>query len=382
LVCVFLQLPPPPPPFPSFITRHPLQRFIEFPLDTIKTRLQTAHLAALAARVSGGAGAPPPPSAPLAALESPLQCLRTTLAKEGVRGLYRGCVTPCMGAAVEDSISFSVYHAVGRALAAPRAAGRPFRPEDLPLSKVFLAGSCGGMSTSFLVTPLELIKCRLQVDRVETGKRAGARYKGPLDCLVQSVRAEGLRVLYRGHSATFVREAVGTGSWFTTYEFGLRTLAPGRPRDQLPPYTVLLAGAVSGMALNGIPYPFDTAKSVLQTLQGAPGGADAGGLKGAPKTLLQAMRLIVDTQGVAGLYRGLTPALLRAMPANAAVFLVVRWRARGGFARAPQLRAAVRLTQMRAPSPTPTPPPPPPPHTHIHVRAQYETLHRVLKDWV
>jgi len=298
-------------------------------LDTIKTRLQTAHLAALKTRIASGAGGAPAP--PLAALESPLQCLRGTLAKEGVRGLYRGCVTPCLGAAVEDSISFSVYHAVGRALGQPRGpSGLPARPEELPLPKVFLAGSCGGMSTSFLVTPLELIKCRLQVDRVETGRRAGARYKGPLDCLLQSVRAEGLRVLYRGHTATFAREAVGTGSWFTTYEFGLRTLAPGTPRDQLPPYTVLLAGAVSGMALNGIPYPFDTAKSVLQTLQGAPGAAaGGGGLAGAPQTLRQAMRLIVETQGVAGLYRGLTPALLRAMPANAAVFLVVRWRARG-----------------------------------------------------
>ena len=358
-----------------------LGRFIEFPLDTIKTRLQTAHLAALKARIASGApagGAPPAP--PLAALESPLQCLRSTLAKEGVRGLYRGCVTPCMGAAVEDSISFSVSPAVGRALGPPRgAAGLPARPEDLPLARVFFAGSCGGMSTSILVTPLELIKCRLQVDRVETGNRAGARYAGPLDCLLQSVRAEGLRVLYRGHSATFAREAIGTGSWFTTYEFGLRTLAPGKPRDQLPPYTVLLAGAVSGMALNGIPYPFDTAKSVLQTLQAAPGsGAGGGGgrLPGAPRTLLQAMRLIVDTQGVAGLYRGLSPALLRAMPANAAVFLVVR------------VRGAARRSAS---------PPPPPPHTpfspptaraltplspRAYPTRQYETLHRALKDWV
>lgn len=331
---------PPPPAAPTWrgYLKQPLigcvcgvlGRFIEFPLDTIKTRLQTAHLDALKARIGGGGAAAA--GTPFAALESPLQCLRSTVAKEGVRGLYRGCITPCMGAAVEDSISFSVYHAVVRALGPRRGpGGPPARPEDLPLAKVFLAGSCGGMSTSFLVTPLELIKCRLQVDRVETGKRAGARYKGPLDCLLQSVRAEGPRVLYRGHSATFAREAVGTGSWFTTYEFGLRTLAPGKPRDQLPSYTVLLAGAVSGMALNGIPYPFDTAKSVLQTLQGAPGAASgAGNLAGAPKSLVQAMKLIVDTQGVAGLYRGLTPALLRAMPANAAVFMVVRGEGKEG----------------------------------------------------
>ena len=328
--CSLLTPPPPLHPPGKGILKQPLigcvcgvlGRLIEFPLDTIKTRLQTASLAALQARIAAGgraAGAAPPPLPPL---ESPLQCLRNTLSKEGVRGLYRGCITPCMGAAVEDSISFSVYHAVARAIGStpPHRAGLPSRPEDLTLPGVFLAGSCGGMSTSFLVTPLELIKCRLQVDRVDKVGGGGAprtapRYAGPLDCLMQSVRAEGVRVLYRGHTATFAREAVGTGSWFTTYELGLRTLAPNVPRDKVPTHIVLIAGAVSGMALNGIPYPFDTAKSVLQTLQGG---------EGAPRTLREAMRLIVDSQGVVGLYRGLTPALLRAMPANAAVFLIVR----------------------------------------------------------
>ena len=312
-------------------------RLLDYPFDTIKTRLQTASLEALRARLTAralGQTLPAPSSASMAQMESPLQCLRNTLSREGVRGLYRGCITPCMSAAVEDSISFSVYHAVARLIGTPppHRAGQASRPEDLPLSRVFLSGSCGGMATAVIATPMELIKCRLQIDRVSTAAGGAApRYSGPWDCLLKSVKAEGLRVLYRGHSATLAREGLGTGVWFTSYELGLRSMAPNCARDDVPTPIVLLAGACSGVMLNAIPYPFDTAKSVLQTLQAPPQAAGAGAPAFVPpRGLLDAFRLILETEGVAGLYRGITPALLRAMPANAAVFLSVRWCVWGG----------------------------------------------------
>lgn len=314
-----------------------LGRLIDFPFDTIKTRLQTASLDALQARLvaraqSAATGIVASPAPLFTRTESPLQCLQNTIKHEGLRGLYRGCMTPCMGAAIEDSISFSVYHWVSsiigsRTQSGEKKAGRT-RPENLTIPQVFFAGSCGGMTTSFMLTPLELIKCRLQVDRVEAGANVGGRvpkYKSTLDCLLRSVREEGLRVLYRGHSATFIREGLGTGCWFATYETGLRTLAPGVPRDSLSTSTVLLSGALSGMVLNIVPYPFDTAKSVLQTLQGpsvAAGGARDAAAIGVPRGLMDAFSLIVQTEGFVGLYRGITPALMRAVPANAAVFLM------------------------------------------------------------
>ena len=324
----------PPPNYFAWIASGTVGKLIDYPADTVKVRLQTASLAHL--------GSSSPSRAAVA--EGPLQCLRNTLAREGIRGLYRGCITPCMGAAFEDGISFGVYHAVARAVGSPHRAGAAARPEDLPLRLVFLAGACGGMCTSFISTPLELIKCRLQVDRVNRGASgsgggcgAAPRYKGPLDCLVSSVRAEGLGVLYRGHAATFLRESLGTACWFTTYETCVRALSPGTQRDAVPTAVVLASGAASGIMLNAVPYPFDTAKSVLQTLapaalpRGAAAGAAEGGVGGGalgasrprvgpPRGLVDALRLIIAAEGVAGLYRGLTPALVRAIPTNAVVF--------------------------------------------------------------
>ena len=175
-------------------------------------------------------------AASVAAVEGPLQCLRNTIQREGFKGLYRGCITPCMGAAVEDSISFSVYHTVVRYFGKNSGVGggRSARPEDLSLDKVFIAGSLGGMTTSFLVTPLELIKCRLQVDRVSKGGGATGFYKGPVDCLIKSVKQEGVRVLYKGHSATFLREGLGTGVFFFYLRAGFAKLLTWRaPRSNV-----------------------------------------------------------------------------------------------------------------------------------------------------
>lgn len=351
-----------------------LGRLLDFPLDTIKVRLQTASLerlqANLRARAQGLAVAPNL-SASSAQLESPWQCLRNTVSREGVRGLYRGCITPCMGAAVEDSISFGVFHAVARLIGTPPAhRGGAARPEDLPLAKVFVSGSCGGMATALIATPLELIKCRLQIDRVSRGEGGAApRYRGPLDCLLQSVRAEGPRVLYRGLSATLAREGLGTGVWFTTYEMSLRSMAPNCARDDVPTPIVLLSGAFSGVMLNAVPYPFDTVKSVLQTLQGGGAGGGARGFT-PPRGIVDAFKLIIEAEGVAGLYRGITPALLRAMPANAAVFLSV--------SASSSSSSGGRLSGARRASAHPRTFH----HTHTHTLAQYETLNRALRDWV
>ena len=60
-------------------------------------------------------------------------------------------------------------------------------------------------------------------------------------------------------------------------------------------------------------YPADTVKTEMQT-------REAGAAP--PKSFFSTFRDIYRTSGIRGLYRGLTPTLMRAMPANAAVFLV------------------------------------------------------------
>ena len=86
-----------------------------------------------------------------------------------------------------------------------------------------LSPRAGGL-VAFVLTPMELIKSRLQVQTTApSGAVAGKRaYAGPIDCITKSIRYEGFSVLYRGHMATVLREVPGTAAWFGVYELVVR----------------------------------------------------------------------------------------------------------------------------------------------------------------
>jgi solute carrier family 25 carnitine/acylcarnitine transporter 20/29 len=57
---------------------------------------------------------------------------------------------------------------------------------------------------SFVLSPIELVKCRLQVQRE---CKANAYYKGPVDCLRKIIVDEGIRHgLFKGLASTLARE--------------------------------------------------------------------------------------------------------------------------------------------------------------------------------
>ncbi|CAL5220841.1 g2923 [Coccomyxa viridis] len=73
-----------------------------------------------------------------------------------------------------------------------------------------------------------------------------------------------------------------------------------------------LAGAAAGMAETAVMYPLDTIKTRLQAATGL----------GPAGSIVQMTRQLISTQGIASLYRGLTPAVLGAGPAHALYYAV------------------------------------------------------------
>jgi hypothetical protein len=135
-----------------------------------------------------------------------------------------------------------------------------------------VAGAGTGLFVSFVLTPIELVKCRMQVSGASGP--GGHVYRGPLDCLQQSIARDGLGVVYRGHAATMLREIPGTAAWFGAYEMFARAMTPpGVSRDALPASTIIASGALGGMAYWTIMYPCDTVKSAMQISDGPLGAA-------------------------------------------------------------------------------------------------------------
>ncbi len=66
----------------------------------------------------------------------------------------------------------------------------------------FTASFVAGLAATTLAAPADLVKSRIMADRKGGGS---ARYRGPIDCLVQTVRTEGPLALFRGWTASYVR---------------------------------------------------------------------------------------------------------------------------------------------------------------------------------
>jgi solute carrier family 25 (mitochondrial carnitine/acylcarnitine transporter), member 20/29 len=263
------------------------------PFDLIKVRLQTA---------APGSGV------------SAWGLTRATLRAEGVRGLYRGMAAPLAGVTPIFALCFWAYD-LGRHTIVERRGYAGLG--DLSLLEVGVAGAGSAIPTTLIMAPGERVKVILQT---QGGGSGPPRFAGPLDVVRHLVRTQGVASVFRGAGATLARDGAGSFAYFAAYEWIKRQLTPAGS-SALSPTAVVLGGGAAGVANWLVALPIDVVKSRLQAQVGAP--TAAGGPP--PPGALAVARALVAAEGVAGLYRGLGPALLRAFPANAACFAGIEW---------------------------------------------------------
>ena len=97
-------------------------------------------------------------------------------------------------------------------------------------------------------------------------------------------------------------------AYYGAYELMKQSFTDGK---ELSVAATLTAGGLAGCANWAVAVPPDTIKSRLQS---APEGRYPGGMN-------QVFREVLAEGGVAGLFKGIGPAMVRAFPANAACFL-------------------------------------------------------------
>lgn len=254
--------------------------FVGHPFDTIKVRLQM-----------GTAGA---------AVTGPVSCALWTVRREGAGGLFKGLASPMLTVPLVNAVVFGVYGHAKSTLQA-RHPDRPLSPAE-----TCAAGAWAGLVNTAVVTPVELLKCRLQVAGEQpSGAHAELRaLRGELGRVMQE---DGLRGLWRGNIACAAREVASYIGMFGTYELLKQTFGQQENGDSAL-YTVL-SGGVAGVACWTLSYPQDVVKSHLQLRRGP---SSAGGSLAAS---------LFATQGARGFWRGYTAAATRAIPANGAGFL-------------------------------------------------------------
>jgi ornithine carrier protein len=245
----------------------------------------------------------------------PLDCFRQSIQAEGLRGLYRGISAPLVGAAIENSSLFFSYRIAQELLQATVYSSM----EALPFSGLLISGAASGAFTSVLLTPVELVKCKMQVPSSTAGNKPG-----PLSIIGSVFRRHGILGLWRGQMGTLIRETGGSAAWFGSYEAvsalfrkrassGLSASTTTSELGRLPLHQQMLAGAAAGVSYNFIFYPADTIKSRMQT-------EDV--LHSGRRSFWSVGQALWQQQGLKGMYRGCGITVARSAPSSAFIFSI------------------------------------------------------------
>jgi len=237
--------------------------------------------------------------------------VKQTLARDGIKGMYRGMGPPLVGVTPIFALSFWSYD-LGKKIVYSLTPNRT--DLKLTISELAFAGFFSAIPTTLVAAPAERIKVVLQVQG--QGATAGATataYNGPVAVVRALYKEGGLKSIFRGSGATLARDGPGSAAYFVAYEECKKALTPaGSDPSQLNLGAVIIAGGMAGVAMWSLAIPPDVIKSRIQS---APQGTYNGFVDCARKTIAQ--------DGVSALFKGFGPAMARAFPANAATFLGV-----------------------------------------------------------
>eukprot|EP00957_Ditylum_brightwellii_P199428 15201795-Ditylum_brightwellii.AAC.1 len=237
-----------------------------FPLDLIKTRMQTG---AAVANVS------------IAGVAS--QIVRT----EGFLSLYKGIAPPLISLSIINTVSFTSYSYF-------RVVYEGKNGWDIRNS---LAGMTGAPIFGLITTPENFLKTQMQMDNVNA-----KRFTGSFHCASVLIKEHGSPlVLYTGHTVNTIREAAFVGSYFFVYE-GFRELFLKNMNGS--PLAVPFAGGLAGAFSWFFSFPLDCIRAGVQ-------GQDLAYIKSASKKR-NAVRVfwdLVSTKGFLGFYAGVGPSI-------------------------------------------------------------------------
>ncbi|KAF2734713.1 mitochondrial carrier [Polyplosphaeria fusca] len=266
------------------------------PLDLVKTRLQAGQAIS-----------------PSQAGEQPSRSFRGHFDRAGT--LVKGATAPILGYGALNAILFVTYnHSL------ELFGETPASPENL--LKIWTAGAFGGLATFVVSAPTELIKCRAQVSTGRASSWSIAR---------DIWRTAGVRGLYYGGGITSVRDAVGYGFYFWSYQLSKQSLSSPDDTDKDTALKILFCGGLAGVVTWASIFPLDVIKTRVQTQ--VVGTAATGGERqillpqpsSAKLSTFEIARNAYHTEGAQVFFRGLGICSIRAFVVNAVQWAVYEY---------------------------------------------------------
>ncbi|KAG1891158.1 hypothetical protein F4604DRAFT_1876316 [Suillus subluteus] len=277
-----------------------ISTFVGYPLDSLKSRLQTTKTRMPVLKLAG-----------------------IVYREEGVTGFYRGLWIPLVTISFVRAASFTIYSST-KEYCRKNNYFTGDRASDAALAGG-LSGALSGSLISFTSAPFELVKVRRQLEYSIAATKGVQMVKPPntIDAVREIFRTHGLSGLWIGFRLHFVRDTAGTALYFFEYDAMRHLLGRQRSGEQgptpawLPIPTSLIpfvCGSLAGVSSWALIYPLDVVKTKVQqrALAGTP-----------PKGVWETLRRLVRgpdpkdpkpvLAGIARIYRGLGVSAVRSI---------------------------------------------------------------------
>ncbi|XP_032997153.1 S-adenosylmethionine mitochondrial carrier protein isoform X1 [Lacerta agilis] len=223
---------------------------ILFPLDTVKTRLQSPQ----GFKKAGG-----------------------------FRGIYAGVPSTAVGSFPNAAAFFATYEFTKATLR------KDASPYSSPLTHM-LAASLGEVVACLIRVPSEVVKQRAQVSPSSSTLRI----------LSNTVCEEGILGLYRGYKSTVLREIPFSLVQFPLWE-SLKDLWSWKQGHVVDSWQSAVCGAFAGGFAAAVTTPLDVAKTRIMLAKT--------GSRTASGNVLSALHQVWRTQGISGLFAGVVPRI-------------------------------------------------------------------------
>ncbi|KAJ4482454.1 mitochondrial carrier domain-containing protein [Lentinula aciculospora] len=239
-----------------------------FPIDTLKTRLQSAQGFAHAG---------------------------------GFRGVYKGIGSVVVGSAPGAAAFFCTYDTLKKTV--------PFHDHLAPVSHI-VSASLGEITACLIRVPTEVIKTRMQTSSYGTGLSS-------LTAARILWTSNGIKGFYKGFGITVMREIPFTSLQFPLYEFLKLRLSNALGRKPLYAHEAAICGSIAGGFAAAATTPLDVLKTRVML--------DLRDPTLPSPSLLSRLRTIYIEEGSKALFAGVAPRTMW-ISAGGAVFLgVYEW---------------------------------------------------------
>ncbi|XP_071446224.1 mitochondrial S-adenosylmethionine carrier protein [Hetaerina americana] len=224
---------------------------------------------------------------PLDTLKTRLQSKQGFLKSGGFRGIYAGLGPAAAGSAPNAAVFFCTYDFIKRNTC-------PLVQESWKPVVHMFAACCGEVSACVVRVPVEIIKQRCQVAATTS-----------VSVVIRSIiEKNGFRGFYQGYFSTLLREIpfslIQFPLWEALKSYWISHRKARGFHDELGASQVAVCGAIAGGISAGLTTPMDVAKTRIM-LDSSPGRVNS---------VISVLKEVYASQGIKGLFAGVLPRIL------------------------------------------------------------------------